>query len=338
MAFSFLVPQGMESYSYNWGEHPGLDGSKPLGLLQHVGGNPLLAVVGRGKVSTAGYDLLVKWFNVGYGYFTDLAVPTMRPKEKKQFETFVAQAKPLLKRFDRANREMLFPALADGQAALVIDTKLQSKQFIRALPATEQPMPMIEPAVLAGVSDAALLRRAFAEYREVINGFIDAISAQTGVPPPFKLPEPKVSEVKSGTIFGYALPPVWGVDEQIVPNFGLSKAVGVLAISRDHTERLLNTTPLTCGGVLATTDRALAGAAVLNFAGLIDAATPWIDLAAEQIMKDQRVPEAEQPGIRAQVRTVLEVLKVLRCVTSEDYFEDGALVSHTLVEIRDIKE
>jgi len=338
MAFSFLVEKGMESYSYNWGEHGSLDGSKPLGLLQHVGGNPLLAVVGRSKVSTTGYDLLVKWFNVGYGYFTDLAVPSMNPREKGEFEKFIKQAKPLLKRFDTANRDMLLPALADGQAALVIDARLQSRQFIKALPATERPMPMIEPALLVGVSDADLLRKAFAEYREVINGFIDVISQQVGEPPPFKLPEPKVSEGRSGTIFGYPLPQMWGVDEQIVPNFGLSKAVGVLAITRDHTERLLSPTPLAYGGVLATTDRALAGAAVCNFAGLIDAATPWIDLAAQQIMKEQRVPEAAQAGIVAQVHTVLEVLKVLRYVTSEDYFEDGALVNHTLVEIRDIKD
>jgi len=220
----------------------------------------------------------------------------------------------------------------------VIDAKLQSKQFIKALPATEKPMPMIEPAVLAGVSDAALLRKAFAEYRDVINGFIDAISEQVGEPVPFRLPPPKVTEVKSGTIFGYPLPNLWGVDEQIVPNFGLSKTVGVFSASRDHTERLLTATPLGCGGVLATTDRALAGAAVCNFAGLIDAATPWIDLAAQEIMKGERVPEAEQAGIVSQVHTVLEVLKVLRCVTSEDYFEDGALVNHTLVEIRDIEK
>ena len=41
-------------------------------------------------------------------------------------------------------------------------------------------------------------------------------------------------------------------------------------------------------------------------------------------------------AIAAQVHTVLDVLKVLRTVTSERYIEDGVMVGHTLVEIRDI--
>ena len=47
---------------------------------------------------------------------------------------------------DKANRGMLLPALADGQSALVIDRKLASKHFVESLPATEKPMPMVEPA------------------------------------------------------------------------------------------------------------------------------------------------------------------------------------------------
>ena len=43
-----------------------LDGSKPLSLLQHVGGNPAIAAVNRGKVSVADYDRFVKWVGVGY--------------------------------------------------------------------------------------------------------------------------------------------------------------------------------------------------------------------------------------------------------------------------------
>jgi hypothetical protein len=30
------------------------------------------------------------------------------------------------------------------------------------------------------------------------------------------------------------------------------------------------------------------------------------------------------------------VLKVMRCITGETYFEDKALVTHTMVEIRDV--
>ena len=49
MEFSFLTDRGVESYSYQWGQFPTLDGSKPLGLQSHFGGTPLLGIVARAK-------------------------------------------------------------------------------------------------------------------------------------------------------------------------------------------------------------------------------------------------------------------------------------------------
>ncbi|HKD35796.1 MAG TPA: hypothetical protein VKB78_03320, partial [Pirellulales bacterium] len=58
MGFSYLTPRGSESYSYDWSAIDADAGSKPLDLVQHVGGTPLLAIVGRGKVSTDDYRQL----------------------------------------------------------------------------------------------------------------------------------------------------------------------------------------------------------------------------------------------------------------------------------------
>ena len=54
MGLGFLTDRGLETYRYTWGEHRMLDGSKPVSLLQHVGGNPAIAAVNRGKVSAGG--------------------------------------------------------------------------------------------------------------------------------------------------------------------------------------------------------------------------------------------------------------------------------------------
>ena len=83
--------------------------------------------------------------------------------------------KPLLGRLDKATRDLLIPALADGQTGLVIDAKLTSRQFIKALPPTEQALPMLEPAIVVGVSDAAKLKQAFAEYYAVADDFVEVL-------------------------------------------------------------------------------------------------------------------------------------------------------------------
>jgi hypothetical protein len=110
--------------------------------------------------------------------------------------------------------------------------------------------------------------------------------------------------------------------------------VAVLSLSTSHTERLLQKTPFTAGGVLAKTDRPLAVAAWFNWAGLLEAATPWVDYGLE------RIDEAHLGGDRAtaidQIHVLLEVLKCCRCLTLESYLEDDCLVTHSLLEIRDV--
>ena len=143
--------------------------------------------------------MAVKWAKTAYGYFKEFGLPIMPEDDREKAEKFLEAALPLVERMDKANRELLIPALADGQVALVIDGKLTSKHFIESLPATEKPMPMIEPALVVGVSDAKLLKKGLGEYRAIINGLIDAVRQIEGanVPEDFQIPEPQVTEDSS---------------------------------------------------------------------------------------------------------------------------------------------
>ena len=161
-----------------------------------------------GKTDIKDYELAVKWAKIGYGYFKELALPIMPEKDREKVQKFLAAALPLVERMDKANREMLIPALADGQLALVIDAKLTSKHFIESLPATEQPMPMLEPAIVIGVSDAKLLTKGLGEYRAIANGLIDAVRHIEGQrrAPWVEIPKPQVTEVSAGKIYSFPLP------------------------------------------------------------------------------------------------------------------------------------
>ena len=340
MALSFLTDRGVEGYQYSWGEHPALDSSQPLGLLQHVGGSPLLGLVARQKTNVSQYDMFAKWVKVAYGYFKEFGLPNIPEKDRAKAEKFLETAIPLVERLDKANRDMLIPALADGQAALVIDGKLSSSHFVESLPATEQPMPMIEPALVVGVSNAELLKKGFGEYREIINGLIDAVRHIEGaeVPENIMIPEPQVTESAGGKLYSFPLPEAWGVDKKIVPNFGVSDKVAVASLTHDHTNRLLTATPLAVGGLLDKTDRPLAAAVWVRWAGLLEAAGPWIDFAVDQAVAANNADGDGKKAIVDQVHTAVDVLKTLRSITNETYLEDGVLVNHTLVEFHDLEK
>jgi hypothetical protein len=337
-SISFLTESGVESYDYDWSPHPELDSSQPLTLLKHIGGSPIAFLVGRSKVSMDGYDFLVKWIGVGQRYLEEYGVPKMEKKDRDQFEKIYAGVKPLLGRIDKTTRNLLIPALSDGQTGLVIDAKFTSRQFIKSIPQTEKALTMLEPAIIVGVSDAPKLRKAFSEYYAVADDFVEFLKGieKSEVPADFKLPRPKVYNLRSGKAYGYPMPPELGVDSHFMPNAGLSEKVGVLSLSGKHTIRLLEESEPTVVGIKLSTDRPLAMVGGLDFAAFIDALTPWIEVGLDSAAPQMPPDAVEQ--VREHVKVALAVLKVFRGSVSETYVEDNVTVTHSRTEIHDIAE
>jgi hypothetical protein len=337
LAFTFLSSRGKEGYAYDWSEHPRLDGAKPLSILDHVGGDPLIVTAGRSKYDPQDWPNLVRWAKVGFGYFEEYGVPAMKPEEQKQYQEVMKSALPLLKRFDEITGKTFLPSLADGQAAFVVDAKLSSKQWHNNLPPSPTPIVVPELALVIGVSDAAQLQKAMGEYRTLLNDVLAVIREKSpdNKIPITEIPAPQSRKVKGGTIFFYPLPEQLGLDKQLLPNAGVNEKVAVLTLSEGHSERLLTATPLKAnGGPLADLKRPLAGAAFVNYAGLVDLLAGWAEAAANFVPDQGEVKVAD---VLEQARIVFDVLKVFRSYSSATYFQDGALVTHSEVVITDLK-
>jgi hypothetical protein len=358
VGYSFLTPRGVESYSYDHSQNQAIDGSRPLDLLDHVGGSPLAALVTRAKVSVDQYKLLVKWLRVGWGYVDKFAVPKMSDSDKKEFEAAVEAAKPLLARLNQTTIDKLFPALADGQVGLVLDGKWKSKQWIKAAPETAEAFVIPELALALGVSDAKLLKSALTDYQAIADEALDAARKlhPEDIPAGFKLPHPTKTSTTAGETFVYTLPAEAGLDPQITPNLGVGERVFVASLSLPHTSRLLATTPFQGSGALADAKQPLATALMWNFSGTVEAATPWIELAVANYGPglfaamnsddsgdaDPPVPagkrgKAEMGEIVAQFREGMKLLGSLKTITSGLRIDKdtGVLIRHTELHFQD---
>jgi hypothetical protein len=336
LSFSFLTEQGQEGYAYDWSEIGRNDASQSLPILNHVGGNPILAMVGRSKVGLEDYDTLVKWIKVAHDYAEIWILAKLDDTQKEQYQKFSKAIQPLARRADEVTRTLLLPALADGQAGLVIDAKLTSRQWIRMLPPTGKPLPIVEPAIVIGVSDAGKLQKAFAEYRSIANEVLRNVRDLAGErAPDLEIPEPETRAAKVGNLYYFPLPPQVPLDERLMPTLGLADKVATLTISQEHAERLLASTPLKSpAGPLANPGRPLAMATCFDWAGLIDALSPWVELGI-QTAGPFLLGEVDDETLN-QVRVGLSILKVVRSYTSATYREDGALVTHSLTALKDL--
>jgi hypothetical protein len=295
-------------------------------------------LVGRTKGSVEGYDLLVKWIGIAHRYVEEYGIPQLPSKDREEFEKVSVEVKPLLDRLNKATRDLLIPALADGQSGLVFDAKLTSQQFIKALPPTPQTLPMLEPAIVVGVTDAAKLKQAFEEYYAVADAFVEILKGlkKSEIPKDFKIPRPRVYNIRRGTAYGYRLPVQWGVDTHVLPNAGLSENVAVLSLSARHTLRLLDDKAPMIAGIALATDRPLAAAGGLDFGALVEAVTPWADLALDN--GTARLAPQMADMVRLHAKAALEVLRVYRGSVFETYVEDKVTVTHSRSEFHDIED
>ncbi len=352
LRFSYLSERGYEGYSYEYGEFPDRDSSKPLTLLQHVGGDPILATVGRSKNSLEQYQQMSKWVKIAFGHAEPLILEKIGEAEKKQYEEISKLVFPLLKRFDEINAKMLLPALADGQAGLVLDAKWKSKQWHPQLPQGGKTLPMPELAVLVGVSDRELLEKAMKSYGKLIEDVLVEVkkhSPPDSQPPFTKLPVPEVKEGKAGKIYLWRLPKELQADARVAVAAGLSEKVGAVALSAEHAERLLSAKPLKVeGGPLANTKRPLTGASYFNWPVFVDALSPWVMFAVEQAPLDQLptpgnaekkeggdAKKTQREVVFFHVRTILDALKAIGISSSATYIQDGAMITHSEVVLHD---
>lgn len=346
--YAFLTPEGFESFTYNWSTDTSLDASQPLSILAHLGGDPIAFSAARDKPDPAQWDALGTAISRTAYYAEQLALGEADEMQLEAYARAREQFEPLLERLGSVTRQKLMPAFADGQSALVLDAKSTSDSWHLMMPMAEDELPMIEAAIVMGVSDAKLVKEAFADYFEIGQEVLDKLhELSTGEMselfpneiPAWELTPPQARQMNGATVYYYSLPAEAGLDQQIAPNAGLSDQVMAVSLLPRFTARLLADTPLQGSGPLANTRRPLAAAAGLEFARLIEAVEPWIDYGLQLSMAfgaDMDPSGGLMGNIPQQVHDVLDVLKCFRGVAGVTYQEGEAMVTHAQWRFEDL--
>ena len=347
-------PRGFDTVTYNWTENKLLDSSKPLTLLNHLGGSPIAYYVARGKSDPQRYELAVKWLKKADGYMTQMAEQE-GGENAERYQKFRADIDPLLTRLDKANREMLMPALKDGQSGMILDAQITSTQWFAQMPESTHPLPMLELAMVMGVSDADKLKEGCREYFAVAQEVADILhEIDPDEVPKTEIPAPKERDIGQGTIYYYMLPKDMGIDKRIAPNAGLSDSVAVLSLAPLHSKRILEKTAITSSGPITQyKDKPLSSASGFNFARTVDAITPWIEYSIMNFGGEFEVQDFDDdfgpgpgpdgfggPGpddVMKYIHTAADLLKCFQGYSSVTYEENGAQVTRGEWHFQDLE-
>jgi hypothetical protein len=350
LAFSFLTDQGYEGYAWDWARNQPFDGSRRLDLLEHVGGAPLAAVVSRIKSDPALLDDLTALASGGWGLFMKYGLPRADENERERVEAFDEHVVPLGKKLMEVLRAKIVPALADGQVGLVIDAKTKATRVQRDLPASAEPLPLLEPAIVLPLADPKLFREGLSDLFALTDELVAAARtmAPDAVPAGYEVPAPEKAKVAAGSIWSFALP-ASGLDTQLRPAIGVGDQAAVFSLVPAQAGRLLAAARMETGSQLATFEEPLAGAAAIDFAGLVDVLRPWVVYltrygcvqqrdgrvdADEELAAEDETAEAKEA--LAHVAVALEVAKCFRAATAETSITEEATVTHWRNVIRDL--
>ena len=350
MAFSFLGEQGYEGYVWDWSKNLPFDGSKRLGLLEHAGGAPLAVAAFRVKNDPGQFEDFASWADMGWAFFRKYLVPKADVDDQEKIEEVNEHLAPLGSKFVAILRTKILPSLADSQIAFVIDGKSSTKRPHQSLPSATEPLPLVEPAIVLGLSDPKLFREGMSDLFELSDEVVDAVREMNpdALPAEYRVPEPVKSKLDGGTLWSYPLTNS-GLDEKVQPSIGVSDTAAVLSLIPKQAGRLLLKTRLETGSQLSKFEEPLVGAAALDFAGLVDAIQPWVVYLTRYGCAQQRDgtvdPESElgpddeneqAKDALSQAKVVFEVIKSLRVAVAETATQSDAMVTHWRNVIRDM--
>jgi hypothetical protein len=355
-AIAFLTDRGYEGFQYQTGKQPMMDSSKPLAILSHLGGSPLMCIASRSNDTVEDYDEAVAWLKKTAGHVEEVAEAKAEPEDWAEYSKYRDRVIALLDRLDKANRELIYPAMADNEGAFVVNASAESKQWTTHMPKSPKELPMLEFGMVVSVSDAESLRKGIREYCDVLHEAIAlAREIKPDDVPEFETPKPAKRELEGGgKLSVFALPEEWGVDEQLAPSAGLPATA----------EKLLQSTPPALDTSLDL-NRPAAMVVHFEFAKLIERTRPWIDYGlavAMGTLKNEKPADEDDDGEDAddeedeeeaappsqlafqmgfvvpQFYQFLDVVSAVRSATSITYEEDGVWVTHSETHIEDLKK
>jgi len=334
----YLTEDGYEGYAYDLTKQERLKGVK-LGLLDHFGGKPILAVGTAFPVTGEGYQHFVKWIKTVYGHLEGVLLEKVPDDNAKdEYKKFTKNFFPLVQKINETTAKLFLPSMkGNGGFGFVVDAQWKSKQWLKAAPESPQALPMLELGFLLGLSDHAKFEKALEEYRLTLNEMYEKVrEASRDNVPEFKIPVAETTKVKGGTLYFYPIPEDAGVDKQFTPTLGVGEKAAAFALSKGHAQRLIGSTPLPAKGPLAE-KRDVVAVCYFDFHALLDAAEPWVDYVAQNAAKEIEDKEGKKKAgeVAKEVKASFEILRVFHGYTSATHVEGGVLVTHSVTIIRD---
>ncbi len=339
---AYLTNDGQETWGYSRTKNVLLDSSKPLNILNQLGGDPMAMLAVRLQDHPEYFATarrIVRKVKEYLDVVPDLDI--LSEKEQEQWALGLEKGWPILVQLADLWEHEFMPAMKDGQHAWVFSGgNLLSKQWVKDMPPSNSELPLPEIALVTGVSDREGLSNAFKHLFEILDSVVEiAREAEPDkIPSGYEIPRPVRDEsVTSNARYTYPIPDDCPVPKSMAPQALFTDKFLITAYSDKQVESLAKSKALSVSPGIIEDKRNYSAAAYLDFGRITAFAKPWIvyaietnvgDVSSVIVPEDDKTPELKGTDI-VQIWDTFQHLGKAISVSFQE--KDGSTVTRSVI-------
>jgi hypothetical protein len=326
LAFSYMTDTGYEGFSFDesrLGPHP----AGSMSVLLHTGADPIGVFAQRHWIDTL----------EDYDRFSEQVAKALGQLEKwlsleEEEELFARdQFRILAVQFDTIMRQQVVPALAGGQAALVISATDRSRQWHTEIPVAKESLPLPELALVVETEDPLALLEGIDEAYQVLKAAIRLVSDTIHEIPPL---EPQIEDTAMGRLYFLPMwPELTRIDPDLLaPTAGLSDRWLVVALRPKTATTLLRPTGWTPPDIAEDDHLTLMSLSHIRPERLTQIILDWVGYVEETLTE---TPSEDDAALLTVYRGALQLVGCLKSYTRSVRRDGDTSVTHTVWRFED---
>jgi hypothetical protein len=340
--FSYLTERSMEAWTHSRTEDVLYDASKPLTVLDHVGGEPLMMLAFRLQDRPEYFQTaraIVRKVKEYLDLVPDLDIIDEDDREK--WGWVLDEGWPILVELADLWESEFMPAMKEGQHAWVMHgDNLQAKQWWKDMPPSYDPLPLPEMATITGLSDKDQMVEAFRQLFEIADEIVSEVKeiAPDKVPSSYSIPRPESAGATIGSRWIYPIPEDCPVPKDMAPQALLTNEFMITSYSDKQADMLAKSTPLNVGSGLLSAKKPYSAAAYVNLGRIVRFARPWAVYAIELRAGSLNTVIVEEDDLKPELRgsDIIEIYdafsKLGYSAAATTAGQDGGRVTHSIYQ------
>ncbi len=315
LSWSFASEVGMEGRMYDWSVNSFLANATPLSIVQHAGTKPLIMLAMKEQAQPLVGELISELLERAPGHIRRfITLAEEDEEEREQALEILEKAWPLVKESYAIVSGDVLPAMDEREGLISVAAQWTTAELSLDLPTPSQPLPLPEVSAAFKLRNRDQFLSGCRDLYGVFDKVVELVREiqPDAIPEGYSVPRPQQEELAGATRFYYQ-EFSQGAFEGFEPQVIVSNDTVVVGYSVRHVLDMIQDKPLATRPAWLSPEMPVAGMSLIDMAGMVNAATPWLEFGFQLFLGDLETPVTMSEG---PIPTGGDIVQIWECLSS----------------------